>query len=153
LGHGALVHSNDKQVLITGAPGAGKSTLTMALLRAGFSFCGDDIIHIDQAGKAVGLPFAATVKSGAWPLLADLWPELAATEEHLRRDGQRVRYVVPKSFGPAEPRPIDVVLILSRDGTAPAKAERLAPLDALCELLKSGYSPNRQIDGNTMAAL
>lgn len=152
LAHGALVSKNGKRIFVTGPPGAGKTTLTMGLLASGFSFCGDDIVHVDPDGLATGLPFAAAVKSGAWTLLASRYPDLSKTPAYERADGQVVRYVVPPNRDPNDARPIDVVILLSRDASSPAAAERLQPLQGLCDILASGYSRNKRMDAETMRA-
>src|SRR5690606_29405519 len=43
LSHAGLVSANGRTVLLVGAPGAGKTTLTLALAGSGFSYGGDDI--------------------------------------------------------------------------------------------------------------
>ena len=71
----------------------------------GFGFAGDDVALIDAKGHCLGLPFAPAVKAGAWRLLAEACPELAAAPVFRRPDRRRVRYPVPKRFEmPSPPR-------------------------------------------------
>ncbi len=60
--HGGCVIKYGEALLIAGTTGRGKSTLTLALLDAGWSFAGDDMIPIDRAGRAIALPLGAHVK-------------------------------------------------------------------------------------------
>src|SRR5690606_30854647 len=69
LTHGALLTRPGKRLLLSGPPGAGKSTLAVALAHAGWAYGGDDIVHIAPNASAQGAPFAATLKAGSWPLL------------------------------------------------------------------------------------
>lgn len=48
--HGGLVSLNGLGLLIAGAGGAGKSTLTIASLLEGFDFLGDDCVGVEKAG-------------------------------------------------------------------------------------------------------
>lgn len=55
--HGGAVVSKGQGVVITGHPGAGKSTMTAALVRSGFKFLSDDVSGIYLAeGKAMVAP-------------------------------------------------------------------------------------------------
>ena len=65
--HAASLLSNDRMLLLCGNPGAGKTTLTLALVHAGFGFAADDVTLLDSRGRGIGLPFAPAVKAGAWP--------------------------------------------------------------------------------------
>jgi hypothetical protein len=48
--HAATLSIDGKGVLFPGNSGAGKSTLAIILLRAGFSFLGDDMVFVSNAG-------------------------------------------------------------------------------------------------------
>lgn len=153
LAHAALVSSGEKRVLMTGAPGAGKTTLTLALCAADFAYGGDDIVHITADGRAEGASFAAAVKSGAWALLAPLYPELDELPTHLRFDGQSVRYLTPRLFDRGGPKPIDALLVLERAESAGASLARITPREALCVLLASGYAERGGVEGAMLEGL
>lgn len=136
--HGALVSRDGVGVFMAGEPGAGKTTLTMALVAHGFAYGGDDTVRIDMNGNAKGLPLAAAVKTGAWTLLADAFPELETLQTHERRDGLFARYVAPRQIDDTF-RPIDVFLKLDRTDGAQAHCEPLTPLEALSTMIKGGY--------------
>lgn len=152
LAHAALVSLRGKRVLLSGQPGAGKTTLTLALCASGFAYGGDDIVHVGQDGRVEGAPFAAAVKPGAWPLLAPYWPALAHAQTHLRSDGQSVRYVAPERLDGAGPRRLDVVLLLDRRA-GKASLQPIEPSEALCALLDSGYAESGGVDGDTLEAM
>jgi len=68
-----------------GVSGVGKSTLSALLAHAGWELLGDDIVAIEinqsvQQTPSLGLlrfPTAISLKSGSWPSLMPLYPELA----------------------------------------------------------------------------
>jgi len=137
--HAAFLVRGRKGLLISGAPGAGKTTLCVALARSGFEYQGDDIVRLESGGRAAGTPFAACVKSGAWSLVAPYAPEIAELPVYRRGDGKDVRYL-PMPPSDRRPRGIDVVLLLSRQpGAAPA-FEPVEPLEAFSTLLESAFS-------------
>jgi hypothetical protein len=91
--HAALLAKRRSGLLICGSPGAGKTTLTVALTGSGYRYCSDDIVRIERDGMAIGVPFLPAVKTGAWPLVAPYTPHIADVPTHRRRDGQDVRYL------------------------------------------------------------
>lgn len=52
--HAAGLARGERALLITGASGAGKTTLTLALLRAGYGFLADDTVLLSARGGADG---------------------------------------------------------------------------------------------------
>ncbi len=153
LTHGALVSVADKTVFLSGAPGAGKTTLTLALCANGFAYGGDDIVHIDENGNALGVPFSAAAKSGAWPLLRDYVPRLDSLTIHERPDRQLARYVLPAVLDRRGHRPMNTVLFLAREQGVGARLEPMSPLDALCAILEGGYSSTQRLTAQTTDGL
>lgn len=153
LTHGALLRRDGKTLFLTGEPGAGKTTLTLALAAAGFAYGGDDIVRIGADGLARPAPFAAAAKSGAWDLLAARMPDLAKAPVHRRADGQLVRYLRPASLEALPPAPLDVVLLLQREADAAPALKPVHPLDALVALLDSAFSRKGAAEGETLSAL
>lgn len=151
LAHGALVRLSGKTVFLGGEPGAGKTTLTIALCLAGAGFCGDDIVHVHGDGLVTGAPFAAAIKTGAWPLLAERLPDLRMLAAHERADGHRTRYFAPQ-LADNTPRALDSIVFLSRDGGG-ASIAPMDPLDALCRFIDSSYASDGSLDPNTFSAL
>ncbi len=153
LAHGAMVSKGGKRVFIGGEPGAGKTTLTLALTGSGFAYGGDDIVHVTADGAAQGAPFPAAAKSGAWALLSPYVPEIDALAIHERADSQITRYVAPRRLDRDGPRPIDVMLLLARRPGAAARLEPVDAMDALCALIESGYSRQGALEAQTIVAL
>ena len=152
LTHAGLVAANGRRILLSGAPGAGKTTLTLALSGSGFAYGGDDIVHVRADGSAVGVPFSAAAKEGAWPLLEAYCPQLSDLPVCPRADGKVTRYVTPAILDHDGPRPIDVVLLLVREPGVKARLEPVAALDAVCVLLDSSFSQRGSLRAEALQA-
>jgi energy-coupling factor transporter ATP-binding protein EcfA2 len=148
-----MVAMNGKRILLCGAPGAGKTTLALALVGSGLAYGGDDIVHFEPDGAAAGIPFPAAAKSGSWTLLDSYVDGLSGLPVHQRADGVRLHYVLPARLDTDGPRPIDAALFLERKDGAAARAVPMAPLEALCILLESAWSERHFAQAPMIAAL
>lgn len=153
--HAAALLNGERLVLLCGQPGAGKTTLTLALAHAGFGFASDDVTLLNASGLGVGLPFAAAIKSGAWPLLAECCPDLDAVPIFRRPDNKRVRYVLPKQFSPASmsPRAVGWVILLRRDRNLSPSLDPVDPVVALRGLLNGAFAPCQELGSTAFDAL
>jgi hypothetical protein len=151
--HTAALVSQDRALLICGRPGAGKTTLSLALENAGWAVAGDDLALLDADGSVTGVPFPIAVKAGAWKLLAQYRPELPEAPAWRRTDRKRVRYLTPHARGAASPRRVRWVVQLRRrpgDGTS---LDRFGPIDALECLLKDANGRDRKLSPTGFEAL
>ncbi|MEO5759988.1 MAG: PqqD family peptide modification chaperone [Mesorhizobium sp.] len=153
--HAAALIKNERIVLLCGNPGAGKTTLTLALVHAGFGFAADDVTLLDSRGHGVGLPFAPAVKAGAWPLLAKYCPGLDDVPICRRPDRRRVRFAVPREFVPlpSSPVPIGSLVLLRRGRDSKACLEPVDPASALRGLLNGAFSPGRELSATAFDVL
>ncbi|MDX1216922.1 serine kinase [Sinorhizobium medicae] len=140
--HAALLVRNAKGLLICGAPGAGKSTLTLALLEAGFACCGDDITLMRPDGLLQGVPFAPALKRGSWRLLENMRASVEAAPVHRRLDNRHVRYLASIPFASDDPVKLGtIVLLRRRKGRAAIAA--VEPARVLSELFRGAFTPAR----------
>ena len=153
--HAAALFRNERIVLLCGNPGAGKTTLTLALVHAGFGFAADDVTLLDSMGHGIGLPFAPAVKAGSWPLLAEYCPDLGAVPVCRRPDRKRVRFAVPKAFVPLPPAPLPIgcVVLLRRRRDSKASLEPVDPAHALRGLLNGALAPGGELSGTAFDVL
>ena len=153
LAHGGLLTRGRAAIFLSGAPGAGKTTLTLGLTAAGWAYGGDDIVRFDPDGRVRGAPFSAAVKSGAWPILRRVIPAIDQLPVALRSDGQTVRYWRPPVLADRAPRPLTAVVLLDRTPGAAARLEPAEPVDALRAILEGAYAARWRPDGEHMAVL
>ncbi|WP_424627933.1 hypothetical protein [Bradyrhizobium sp. SYSU BS000235] len=141
--HAACLRRGGKNLLISGRPGAGKTTLSLRLAEAGFTYGGDDITLVAPDGTAAGVPFAPAIKPGAWEIVSQFRPDLDEAVIHRRPDGKRVRYVRPEridgSYGP-----VGWILFIRR-GRGPAKFTQLDRIEVMRRLMDGSYSPGEKM--------
>lgn len=94
--HAGAIESRGGAILLPGAPGSGKTTLTGACIASGLRYLTDEVALLEENGLRVRpMPLGLTVKRGAIDLLTPAFPELMKLPEHVRQDGVRVRYLPP----------------------------------------------------------
>ena len=93
--HASAVAQGDRCLIFSGDCGAGKTTLTLGMVHAGFEFLVDDMVPIDAEDHAVWpLPFAMSLKEGTIDLARPLFPEIASLPA-VPTDRGPVRYFFP----------------------------------------------------------
>jgi hypothetical protein len=94
--HAAAVGTAGSCVLMPGASGSGKSSLTAALLSLdGVQYLTDDLALLAPASLAViPVPMPLVLKNGSWDALDSFLPDLAAKVTY-RRFGKASRYWAP----------------------------------------------------------
>ena len=132
--HAACMSRGGRNLLISGDPGAGKSTLALHLAANGFEYRGDDVTLISPEGLAKGIACAPTVKSGAWDLVGRIRPDLSNKPVHHRPDGMFVRYLEP---GAPDQRadPVGWIVFIERAPGHGLEVARIGAADALRRLI------------------
>lgn len=151
--HAALLYKNGKGLLLSGDPGAGKSTLALALLAQGFIYGSDDIVKLAADGHLSGIGLSPSSKSGAWDLVSTFAPEISSLPQHRREDGQAVRYLSVPDPAKQASAPLNWMLILDRREGASAALEPVDQLDALRILLAGAFAHDHQLRADTLEAL
>ncbi|WP_395336025.1 hypothetical protein WBP06_18690 [Novosphingobium sp. BL-8H] len=137
--HAASLVRQGRALLLCGDPGAGKSTLCVALTGAGYGYAADDVTLIDADGAAQGLCFFPTLKAGSWNLVPHCCTALERAPVHRRLDGALLRYV-PMPEPQTGRYPVGWIVLLDRRDDVPAKLDPVDPVTALQTLFRGAYS-------------
>jgi hypothetical protein len=151
--HAAALARNDTAVLLVGSPGAGKTTLAIALTRAGFDLLADDVALLDERGLVRGVPLPFTAKASSWPLLSHHWPGITDQRSHCRPDGKVVCYIPHPLASDRSPRPINAVILLNREEKAAASVEERDLFFALSILVAEGATRDERLSPAGFTAL
>jgi hypothetical protein len=134
--HAAGLVANERAVVIAGSSGCGKTTLTIALVRAGFGLLSDDMLFVRQQEAGVEL-LSFPDELDVTPATARLFPELRELGDRPVEPGwskHRIRAEEVFDIEPADRALPGLLLVPGRD---PGRSSALRPLDpdqALVEL-------------------
>jgi len=151
--HAACLLSQGKGLLLSGPPGAGKTTLALHLLEAGFTYGSDDVVLIASDGTVTGLPFAPTVKSGAWSIIGGLRPDLDGAAIHTRPDGKRVRYLKLSPDLHRGKIAVNWIFFIKRSPDQAIKLTKLGELETVRRLIDGSYTSNGKLTCQAFGAV
>ena len=143
--HAACLVRGKRNLLISGRPGAGKTTLTLYLTKEGFEYGADDIVFIAPDGRAKGVAFAPAVKPGAWEIVKEFRPDLVEACVHKRQDGKRVRYLSPQRIARSGSNPVGWIVFIKR-APGPTRLKELGQVEAMRRVMEGSYSPSGRLD-------
>lgn len=142
--HAGGVSKNGAGVIIPGESGSGKSSLTLALLEAGFEYFSDEVAVVDQgSGELHSFPKPVSIKNRTiFPELSqqpDLWfgPEPDVQDA--------VWYLHPEDLGATvaqKPAPVEYIVFRERRSGA-SKLEPLTPGEAMQRLIANSINLHR----------
>jgi hypothetical protein len=155
--HAGAVSDGARCLLFPGGAGSGKTTLVAGLARSGLGYLTDEVVLLDPLTlQARALPLALTLKRGALGVLRGRYPDAAELPEHVREDGERVRYLPPPKESLVLPGGALPVAAVVFPRYAPGEPTALAPLaraDALDRLLRECLSLPYALDRSLVARL
>ncbi|MCA1467159.1 serine/threonine protein kinase [Bradyrhizobium sp. IC3195] len=149
--HAASLVNDGMGLLLCGHPGAGKSTLTLQLVDAGFRYAGDDVALVGGDGTICGVPFALTLKEGSWDLLSRLHGD-RYDATHCRSDGVRVRYV-PIPDAQNESFSAGWIIFLNRVASGPTELTEIDRLDSMRRLIEHAFASDGRLSQTGFLAL
>jgi hypothetical protein len=130
--HAAALQRGGRAWLLTGLSGAGKTTLSLALARAGWRFGSDEIVLLGRNQDLRALPLPPCIKADSFALIESWFPELRSVPAH-ERYGHIVKYL-PIRFTPISGTP-GFVVFLRFDARGPNEIQPLDRFSALERLL------------------
>ncbi len=151
--HAAALVVDGCFLLVTGPPGAGKSTLAVALLAAGHGFAADDVVLLDADGVARGVPLRPGLKEGAWALLEKELCAAGGDTVHRRPDGRAIRYMPLGRRVTSARHPVGCIVVLSDQDGARCGLTPIGRMDALAVLLAGASAPGDRLSEDAFAAL
>jgi hypothetical protein len=141
--HAASLAKYGMGLLLCGQPGAGKSTLTLQLVDAGFQYAGDDVALIGADGMICGIPFALTLKEGSWELLSRLYGDWNDVT-HCRSDGAQVRYLpIPDAHNGC--LSANWIIFLNRVASGSVELTALDQLDSMKRLIEGAFAADGRL--------
>lgn len=155
--HAGVVGDNRRCVLLPAAAGSGKSTLTAALVHAGFLYYSDEVALLEDRTLSVfPVPLALCVKSTGVAALGGRFPILRKLPAHLRGDGKLVHYMpIPPAQCPEGryPRPACAIVFPRYSSGVATAMTRMRKASALQRLLGECLVAPKGLDVTRVAAL
>ena len=155
--HAGVIGDGAKCILLPAPQGSGKSTLTAALVHAGFQYFSDEVALLEEGSFNVfPVPLAICVKVSGIDALAKQFANLRELQVHQRADGKRVIYLPPPpQFRPpsGDAYPVAALIFPRYTPGAETILTRLSTCDALKRLLDECLVIRSPLDFTKIAAL
>ncbi len=134
--HAAGVSWKGHSIVFPALGGSGKTTLTAALIKHGFDYINDDVIPlIRDTGELVHLPISLSIKSGSWPLLQSLYPELESLEVFGSQE-RRIKYLAPPVNSSEQAIYAKNIILPNYQAGVTTKLESVSPAMALQAIIE-----------------
>lgn len=142
--HAASLRARGRRLLLVGAKGVGKTTLTLHLVRAGYEVEGDENVFVGR-DAVVARPRGLRVKEDALALLPDIAPTIAAAPAAFDDLGERVFNLDPRAIGAPwriEQGRADVVVLLRSNHGGASSIRPIPPLELIQDAMgETGLPP------------
>lgn len=135
--HCATVLIDGRRIAIVGGKGAGKTTLTLFLLAAGYAIEGDEHLVIEPQ-RVITRPRTLRIKEGSFDVLANLPPTIRSEPRIELWDGGFVYGVSPGFFGRdwrVTPGSLDALVFLDSNHGGRSVAKRMTAQAALARMM------------------
>jgi hypothetical protein len=155
--HAGVVSDGRECLVMPAPPGSGKSTLTAALVHAGFEYFSDEIALLqDSTLQVFPVPLALCIKDHGIDALADRFPQARTLPLHRRGDGKRVAYMPPPPHSrpsSEDPRPVRALVFPRFAPGATTSLDRLPRAEALRRLLSQCLVVAQRLDVDRVETL
>ena len=155
--HAGVLGTPEGCILLAAPPGGGKSTLTAALMHAGFPYFSDEVALLDEADFHVTpFPMALCVKSFGVDPVAVLFPEVRNLPWHHRSDGKRVTYLPPPPGSlppPGTRQKVRAVLFPRFEAGAATPCREVSVMEALKLLVDQWVAISKRLEPRHIRAV
>ncbi|MDP6515076.1 MAG: PqqD family peptide modification chaperone [Alphaproteobacteria bacterium] len=154
--HSGVVGHRDGCLLLPGASGNGKSSLTAALVGSGFPYLSDEVALLGDDCQVRSIPLSLCVKNTGWDIIARYFAEIEELPEHRREDGKVVKYLTFPFETCADPAKSYAVHTIVFPCYVPGSPNELVPVskaDALARLFQECQSIPAALTRTRVAAL
>ncbi|MFZ2725542.1 MAG: PqqD family peptide modification chaperone [Methylococcaceae bacterium] len=149
--HAGAVSRNGRCLVLAGCGGAGKSTLTAALLTRGFQYFCDDLVPLaTNTLQIMVLPVPLTIKEPSWSLLQPYYANLLELPCYVR-NAKKVRYLPPPISQCPKPQTVSYLLFPRIAQTA--QLRRLNAQECLQALLAANMALPQTFSSDNIAQL
>ncbi len=128
--HAALLRRGSRRVLIAGSQGAGKTTLALRLVRAGYELEGDEHVFLDDDG-VIARPRACQVRETSVALLPEVADVILSAPAYVDDHGRTIFNIDPKLIGGSwriEKGNVDCVIVLQPNHGGYSSLRHLPPM-------------------------
>lgn len=147
--HAALVGDDDRIVMIPGVRGAGKTTMTAALIDRGWSYGTDEMVAIDRSGGATALRKPLNCKPGSLERFEHVRRLRHPALEHWPTD--RAQLGIPPRWLPSEQVEVtDIVVPLRSNRFATPRLVPMTAADAVAILAENSFDFERHGPGPSL---
>ena len=155
--HAGVVCDGDKCILFPAPPGSGKSTLTAALVSAGFQFFSDEVALLEEdTFNVFPVPLAFCFKDTGIEAALQFFPQVKNLPFHNRGDGKRVCYMPPPPHAlptSTDPKPVKAVIFPQYRPAASTTLDHMSSADALKLLMDECLLVDKRLDRHKVANL
>ncbi len=143
--HAGCVVLDGNGVLIAGQTGRGKSTLTLGLVEAGWTYVADDLVALHRNGTStIALPLVAGLKAGSLdlPAIGRLLSRSPGVSLSPRPD---LTYLLPDDYASTGSIiQLSAIILPEFQAQGRLSVKKITPEDALAQILTSGTELSRR---------
>jgi hypothetical protein len=156
--HSGAVGNGEGCVVLPGPSAAGKSTLTAALVAAGFLYFTDEVAVVERGThQLIPCPVSLRIKLGSWDLVRDLWGEKLTVCHTVGAEGLVIKYVVPPEGSFARDKsqsgPVLALVFPKYDPSCPTRMVPLPRSEAVQMLQTAGYDVDGHLTSEKVSEL
>ncbi len=149
--HSAALSLGNGCIMFAGNCGVGKTTLSAALIRAGFIHYTDDTVILDRkTRKVIPAPVSLRIKEGSWNIVEKMFPGGMSLPVHYTCDKRRLRYLSP-SVGkfvstPTDAEPVKALIFPQYSPETGTGIKSIPKVEAFRKIQECGYDVGPGLD-------